>query len=105
MSTEPTTLLVTSRFTVVREFQETRKGPRPREIVRHPGAVVVLPLLDDGRVCLIRNYRISVKQALIELPAGTLEQGEEPIKNAERQLIEETGYRAKKLEQLHAFYL
>src|SRR4051812_31287497 len=105
MSAAPETLLVASRFTVVREFQETSKGRRPREIVRHPGAVVILPLLDDGRVCLIRNFRISVKQTLIELPAGTLEPGEEPIKNAERELIEETGYRAKKLEQLHAFYL
>ncbi len=98
-------LLVASRFQVVREFQLTSEGVRPREIVRHPGAVVVLPLLDDGRVCLIRNYRISVKQTLIELPAGTLEPGEEPIQNAERELMEETGYRAAQLRQLHAFYL
>ncbi|MGI8981025.1 MAG: NUDIX hydrolase [Pirellulaceae bacterium] len=98
-------LLIASRFKVVREFQSTREGIRPREIVRHPGAVVVLPLLEDGRVCLIRNYRISVKQTLIELPAGTLEPGEEPIQNAERELMEETGYRAAKLQQLHAFYL
>ena len=98
-------LLVASRFKVVREFQKTSEGLRPREIVRHPGAVVVLPLLDDGRVCLIRNYRISVNQTLIELPAGTLEPGEEPIQNAERELIEETGYRAARLRKLHAFYL
>ncbi|MFN0018331.1 MAG: NUDIX hydrolase [Pirellulaceae bacterium] len=98
-------LLVASRFQVVREFQKTSEGSRPREIVRHPGAVVVLPLLDDGRVCLIRNYRISVNQTLIELPAGTLEPGEEPIQNAERELIEETGYRAAKFQKLHAFYL
>lgn len=98
-------LLVASRFRVVREFQKTSKGLRPREIVRHPGAVVVLPLLEDGRVCLIRNYRISVNQTLIELPAGTLEPGEEPIQNAERELIEETGFRAAKLEPLHAFFL
>ena len=98
-------LLVASRFQVVREFQLTSEGVRPREIVRHPGAVVVLPLLDDGRVCLICNYRISVKQTLIELPAGTLEPGEEPIQNAERELMEETGYRAAQLRQLHAFYL
>jgi ADP-ribose pyrophosphatase len=105
MATQSEVLLVASRFKVVREYQETSEGERPREIVRHPGAVVVLPLLDDGRVCLIRNYRISVNQTLIELPAGTLEPGEEPIVNAERELIEETGYRAAKLEQLHAFYL
>ena len=102
---ESEVLLVASRFNVVREFQKTGEGLRPREIVRHPGAVVVLPLLDDGRVCLIRNYRISVNQTLLELPAGTLEPGEQPIHNAERELIEETGYRAKKLEPLHASYL
>jgi len=102
---EPEVLLIASRFQVVREFQKTSEGSRPREIVRHPGAVVVLPLLDDGRVCLIRNYRISVNQTLIELPAGTLETGEEPIQNAERELIEETGYRAAKFQKLHAFYL
>jgi ADP-ribose pyrophosphatase len=102
---DPEVLLVASRFKVVREFQQTSEGRRPREIVRHPGAVVVLPLLDDGRVCLIRNYRISVNQTLIELPAGTLEHGEEPIQNADRELIEETGYRAAKLQKLHAFYL
>lgn len=98
-------LLVASRFKVVREYQKTSEGLRPREIVRHPGAVVVLPLLDDGRVCLIRNYRISVNQTLIELPAGTLEPGEEPIQNAERELMEETGYRAARLQKLHSFYL
>jgi ADP-ribose pyrophosphatase len=98
-------LLIASRFQVVREFQKTSTGVRPREIVRHPGAVVVLPLLEDGRVCLIRNFRISVNQTLIELPAGTLEPHEEPIKNAERELIEETGYRASRLQQLHEFYL
>lgn len=102
---EPEVLLVASRFKVVREFQKTSGGSRPREIVRHPGAVVVLPLLDDGRVCLIRNYRISVNQTLIELPAGTLEPGEEPRQNAERELMEETGYRAAKFQKLHAFYL
>ncbi len=105
MMPESEVLLVASRFQVVREFQQTTEGLRPREIVRHPGAVVVLPLLDDGRVCLIRNYRISVNQTLIELPAGTLEPNEEPIQNAERELIEETGYRAAKLQKLHAFYL
>ena len=106
MASDPSILLVTPRFTVVRESHPTsRGGVRTREIVRHPGAVVILPLLDDGRVCLIRNYRVSVKQTLIELPAGTLEPGEEPIVNARRELAEETGYRAATLEELHAFYL
>jgi ADP-ribose pyrophosphatase len=66
---------------------------------------VIVPLLDDGRVCLIRNWRIAVNETLIELPAGTLEPPEPPEKTAERELIEETGYRAKSIQFLHAFYL
>ena len=99
------TLLETKKFTVVRETVRTPGGKdKTREIVRHPGACIVVPLLDDGRVCLIRNYRISVRENLIELPAGTLEPPELPAKTAERELIEETGYRAAKIEPLHAFY-
>lgn len=99
-------LLKTSKFNVVRETQTTPAGKaKTREIVRHPGACVIVPLLDDGRVCLIRNYRIAVGQTLIELPAGTLEPPEPPHVTAERELIEETGYRAAKIEFLHAFFL
>ncbi len=65
-----------------------------REIIQHPGAVVILPLLDDGRICLIKNYRAAVDRELIELPAGTLEPGEPPIDTARRELAEETGFRA-----------
>jgi ADP-ribose pyrophosphatase len=61
--------------------------------------------LDDGRVCLIRNYRVSVEQTLIELPAGTLEPNEDPAQTAERELIEETGYRAQTVTSLASFYL
>jgi ADP-ribose pyrophosphatase len=99
-------LLETSRFRVVEAEQPTKDGSsRKRQIVRHPGAVVILPLLDDGRICLIRNYRIAVGQTLIELPAGTLEPGEPPIVTAGRELIEETGYRAARIEQLQEFFL
>ena len=106
MSQEPQLLLQTSKFTVVRQTQTTPAGKtKTREIVRHPGACVIVPLLNDGRVCLIRNYRIAVGQTLIELPAGTLEPPEPPHVTAERELIEETGYRAAKIEFLHAFYL
>jgi ADP-ribose pyrophosphatase len=99
------TLLETRKFTVVRETVSTPGGKdKTREIVRHPGACVIVPLLDDGRVCLIRNFRIAVDETLIELPAGTLEPPELPAKTAERELIEETGYRAAKIELLQAFY-
>src|SRR5262245_35185774 len=102
----PETLLTTPKFRVVRETVTTGAGKtKTREIVRHPGACVIVPLLADGRVCLIRNWRIAVKQTLVELPAGTLEPPEPPEKTAARELIEETGYRAAKIELLHAFFL
>jgi ADP-ribose pyrophosphatase len=79
-----------------------------REVVRHPGAVVILPLLDgpggDPRVVLIQNHRPAVAKALYELPAGTLEKGEPPEACAARELIEETGYRAATLTPLGRFY-
>lgn len=106
MNPEPQLLLETTKFRVVREVLTTPAGKtKTREIVRHPGACVIVPLLDDGRVCLIRNYRIAAGQTLIELPAGTLEPPEQPHVTAERELIEETGYRAAKMEFLHAFFL
>ena len=99
-------LLKTKKFTVVRETVRTPGGKeKTREIVRHPGACVLVPLVDGDRVCLIRNFRVSVNQTLIELPAGTLEPNEPPEETARRELIEETGYRAAKIELLHAFFL
>ena len=106
MTIDPNLLLETTRFRVVKVHQPLANGLlRTREIVRHPGAVVVLPMVDDDHVCLIRNFRVSVDQFLLELPAGTLEAGEQPEVTAERELIEETGYRAQQIERLHAFYL
>ena len=105
MSAEPEVLLEARKFRVVRETIKTDGGKtKTREIVRHPGACVIVPMVDDQHVCLIRNFRVAVKQTLIEVPAGTLEPPEEPHVTAERELIEETGYRAKKIELLHAFY-
>ena len=76
-----------------------------RDIVFHPGAVAIVPLLPDGRVVLIRQYRHATGEVLLELPAGTRDQpGEAPIDTAARELIEETGYRAGKLTPLAEFY-
>lgn len=106
MSNDSATLLKTSRFNVVRVSRTTVDGrPLSREIIRHPGAVTILPILDQGRVCLIRNHRLSVDQTLIELPAGTLDPGEAPQETARRELLEETGYDAEQLQLLHSFYL
>jgi ADP-ribose pyrophosphatase len=99
-------LLSTPKFRVVREVITSERGrTKTRDVIRHPGACVIVPLLDDGRVCLIRNWRIAAGQTLIELPAGTLEPPEPPEVTAERELIEETGYRAKRIQFLHAFFL
>lgn len=75
------------------------------EVVRHPGAVVILPLLADGRVALIRNRRPALGGRLLwELPAGTLEKDEDPALAAKRELEEETGYTAGRVEKLASFY-
>lgn len=79
-------------------------GTALREVVLHPGAVVVLPILDDGRIVMIRNHRFAVGETLWELCAGTLEEGESPAETAARELVEETGYRAERLEPLTTFY-
>jgi ADP-ribose diphosphatase len=75
-----------------------------REVVRHPGAVVILPILDNSRVVLIQNERPALGRAIYELPAGTLERPEPPAECAGRELIEETGYRAATLTPLGRFY-
>ncbi|HET6246867.1 MAG TPA: NUDIX hydrolase [Tepidisphaeraceae bacterium] len=87
------------------QLENEQTGKRhSREVVAHNGAVLVMGFLDDGRVLLIRNRRYAVGQTLIELPAGTLEKGEEPIKCAARELLEETGYQASRVEPLLTFF-
>jgi ADP-ribose pyrophosphatase len=71
-----------------------------RDVVLHPGAVAVLPMLDADHVCLLRNHRPVVGETLWEIPAGTLEPGEPPADAAVRELEEETGYRAVKWRKL-----
>src|SRR5882672_10097810 len=67
-----------------------------REVITHPGSVVVLPVLPDGRILMIRQYRHAARQYLWELVAGRIDAGESPRKAAARELMEETGYRARK---------
>jgi ADP-ribose pyrophosphatase len=84
---------------------ENEDGDRiRREVCVHPGAVVILPVLEDGRILLIRNRRYGIGQYLIELPAGTLEKGEDPMNCAGRELLEETGHLAGRLQALNSFF-
>lgn len=71
-----------------------------REIVRHPGAVAMVPLLDDERVVLVRQYRLGAEQITLEIPAGTLHPGEDPTIAAARELQEEAGYKPGTLTRL-----
>jgi ADP-ribose pyrophosphatase len=66
-----------------------------REYVTHPGAVVIVPLLDDGRVVVERQYRYPVGRVMVEFPAGKLDAGEDPLVCGQRELLEETGYSAR----------
>src|SRR5947207_9924405 len=74
-----------------------------RDVVLHPGAVAILPLLDAEHLCLLRNRRPIVGETLWEIPAGTLEVGEQPEKAAIRELAEETGYQAGRWRTLAEF--
>jgi ADP-ribose pyrophosphatase len=75
-----------------------------REVVVHPGAVVILPFLDPDRILLIKNRRHAIGERLIELPAGTLEKGEDPMNCAGRELVEETGHLAGRLKPIGNFF-
>ncbi len=77
---------------------------RVREVVRHPGGVVILAELPDGRIPFVRQLRYPMNQVLLELPAGKLNRGEEPAVSAARELEEETGFRAISLKPVFSYY-
>lgn len=88
-----------------RDVVELQSGRRTqREFVIHPGSAAIMPMLPDRRIILIKQYRYAVKNTLYEIPAGTLEAGETPLQCAHRELKEETGYTAGRLEKLIQFY-
>ena len=99
------TLLKTRRFSIVERTISRPDGQTASvEFVQHAGSVAILPLLDDGRVCLIRSRRLTVDETLIEVPAGTREPNESPLETARRELTEETGYRAARFDELATYY-
>jgi ADP-ribose pyrophosphatase len=79
-------------------------GTASREVVEHPGAVVVAALDGEGRLFLVRQYRHPIRRELLELPAGTLEPGEEPLEAAKRELREEAGLEARLWISLSSFF-
>ena len=68
-----------------------------RDVVRHPGAVAIVALTEDGRICLVRQYRTALGRVTVEIPAGKLAPGEDPLECAGRELLEETGMSAEKI--------
>lgn len=100
------TLLETRRFSVVRRHEACRDGTeRVRDVVLHPGSVVVVPLVAPDVVCLVEVVRTAVGRTLVELPAGTLDREESLADAARRELAEETGYRAGRIEAAGSFWM
>ncbi|MFN3693822.1 MAG: NUDIX hydrolase [Ignavibacterium sp.] len=75
-----------------------------REVAVHPGGAVVIPIKDDGKIILVKQFRYPLQKTLIELPAGKLDANEDPLNCAVRELEEETGYKANHFEKLGAIY-
>jgi ADP-ribose pyrophosphatase len=76
-----------------------------RDTVDHPGAVAIVPILDDGRILLVKQHRYATGKELLEIPAGTLERGEAPDTCARRELKEETGYTAGSIKKILTMYM
>lgn len=86
-------------------FRDEETGKRHvREVCVHPGAVVVLPFLDENTILLVSNMRHAIGKSLLELPAGTLEKGESPMNTAGRELLEETGHLAGRVKPIGNFF-
>lgn len=85
-------------FNVNRLQVELPDGRRAlRDVVRHPGAVAIVALTEEGRICLVRQYRTALGRVTVEIPAGKLSAGEDPLECANRELLEETGMVAEKM--------
>lgn len=93
------------KFSVYEANITGKKGKEiKKEAVVHPGAVVILPIVDEKHIAMIRNERIVVGKNLWELPAGTLEPNESPEQTAHRELVEEIGYESHQMTFLSSFY-
>ena len=87
------------------DIVELQNGNRTkREVVEHPGGVCIVAVTNDNKVLLVRQFRYTMREELLEIPAGKLEAGEDPFSCAVRELSEETGYTAKKWISLDMIY-
>jgi len=92
------------RFSVERRYVAIDGNVVERDIVLFPESVVVLPVFDEDRILLIKQYRPAIDDYIIEAPAGVVEPGEDVKYSAERELVEETGYRAEELVEIGVYY-
>lgn len=100
------TLLKGRAFAIRRDWMRTPDGRETKfDIIEHGGSVIIIPLDSDGNLLFVRQYRHAAGTDLLELPAGTLDEGEAPEVCAAREIREETGFAAGKLEKIGEFYL
>ena len=98
-------LLTSKLFEVTRSVIREHQTIYQRDIILHPGSAVIVPVFADQTVALVRQYRHAAQKFLLELPAGSLEAGETPEECAWREIQEEIGYKAEKIELLTEFYV
>jgi len=95
-----------SRILTLKVDEVLLKGRKmKRAVVVHPGSVAIVPFIDKSHILLIKQYRHPINRTLLEIPAGTLEEGEAPLACARRELREETGYRARSMHEIGSLYL
>lgn len=100
------TLLTGRVFTIQRDHVKTPDGRQTTyDIIHHGGSVLIVPIDQDGNLLFVRQYRHAARKDLLELPAGTLDEGESPQVCAARELREETGFAAGRLDKIGEFYL
>ena len=100
------TLLKGRAFTIRRDWLKTPDGRETKyDIIEHTGSAVIIPLDAEGNLLFVRQYRHAAGMDLLELPAGTLDEGEDPAVCAAREIREETGFAAGQLERIGEFYL
>ena len=84
----------------VNRYRLPNKVEGELECIRHPGGALVVPMTDSGEFVVLRQYRFTVQRRILEFPAGTIEQGEDPSETAEREVQEETGFAAKEIKKI-----